>query len=95
MRPPSIKTSALGRSVSVLRRRHDGDGLRVRWQRRCYGKRGRAFVDEHAFGAGVRQVATHRFDGDVETMRRLGDGDTAVVTCVRQDASSAFDAAHL
>ena len=41
------------------------------------------------------QVAAHCLDVDVEGARQLANGDTAVVTSVRQDASAAFDAAHL
>ena len=50
------------------------------------------------------EVAAHRLDGnmvnvtdalDVEGARQLADGDTALVTRVRHDASAAFDAAQL
>jgi len=41
------------------------------------------------------QVAAHRLDGNVEGARQLADSDTALVTRARQDASAAFDAAHL
>jgi hypothetical protein len=41
------------------------------------------------------QVAAHRLDGHAEAARQLADGDTAISTRVRQDASATFDALHL